>query len=361
MVSKLKEDYLDQYCVEKKYTVNKTPQNGYTRIDVSNLREKININLYESGSLVIGGSPKLQLKKEFEDLKKQMDDSPEILEGLEKLKIKSCASKYNILLSETRNKIKDSLKEITSHVELILEPTPSEEYRAKLTIDKKSLSLTQYRNGTLFLQGKEDVLYDSTCDFIEKIATPSDQEVIVRFISTNDEAVETFSAMYTPKLTEQAEIALKDKIGDVYSFLDSHDLKWFIASESLRIINIPLPEFSPIIMPASKAFEGFTKKLLTKISFYPTNHFDSKTASFAYLKDRSHAERKKLEVVESHAGTYLDKIGVCLDTNRNFMMHSDGSTITKIESFEDASKKLDDVYNDMLDIFKYFKSAGFGL
>lgn len=361
MIAKLKEEYLDNYCIEMKYTVDKTPKKGYTRIDISNLREKINIDLYESGSIVIGGSPKLLLKKEFEELKKQMNESPEILEGLEKTKIKACASKYNILLSETRNKIKDSLNEITPQVELFIEPTPSEEYRAKLSIDRKSLSITQYRNGTLFLQGKEDLLYHNTCDFIEKMATPADQEVIMRFISSNDEAVEKLSTIYTPKLTLQADLDLKNKINDVYSFLDLHDLKWFIAAESLRLVNIPLPEFSPIIMPASKAFEGFIKKLLVKISFLPATHFNSKTANFSTLKDRTNPVRKNLEAIDNHAGTYLDKISVCLDTNRNFMMHSDGSTITKIESFEEASKKLDDIYNDMLDIYKYFKNSGFGL
>jgi len=280
---------------------------------------------------------------------------------LEKLKTKSCASKYDILLSDIRKKIKDSLTKITSNVESILEPTPSEEYRASLFLDDKSLYITQYRNGTLFIQGKEDALYDKTCDLIEQIATPSDQEVIIRFISSNDEAIEKFSTIYTPKITEKAEAIINNRISDICKFLDTHDLKWLIASESLRIINIPLPEFSPIVMPASKAFEGFTKKILLKIGFYPKNHFHSKGATFSYLKDRNHPKRKKLESIESHAGTYLDKIGVCLDTNRNFMMHSDGSTITKIEKFENASNKLDEIYDDMANIFNYFKSSGFGL
>lgn len=359
MIAKLKEDFIDKYCHEKNYSLKKSKKQGHIRIDVSNIKEHINITLYDTGSLVIGGSPTLQLRNEFEDLKKQIDDSPEILEGFEKQKVKSVGSKYNILLEDVRNKIKNTFNEITSTVEIIDSPTPSEEYRAKLSEGKYTLSITQYKNGTLFLQGKDDILYDKTCDFIEKIATPSDHEVIVRFIANNDEAIESFSTRYTPKLTEQAELIIKNRLSDIYSFLNSHDKKWLVASESLRIINIPLPEYSPIVMPASKAFEGFIKKLLLEIGFYPPNHFNSKSASFSYLNDRSHSERKKLEAIESHAGTYLDKIGVCLDTSRNFMMHSDGSVITKIEKYDDASKKLDEIYDDLLDIYRYFKNSGF--
>ena len=359
MIAKLKEDYIDKYCSDKKYTIKKTKKQGHMRIDVSNLRERINLTLYETGSLVVGGSPTLPLKNEFEDLKKQIEESPELLDGLKQQKVKSVGSKYNILLEEVRNHIKNHYNEITHSIEIIDTPTPSEEYRAKLTQEKYSLSITQYKNGTLFLQGKEDLLYHQTCDLIERIATPSDHEVIVRFIASNEEAIENFSIKYTPKLTEQAETVIKKYMPDIYNFLNIHDLKWLIASESLRIINIPLPEFSPIVMPASKAFEGFIKKLLITIGFYPPNHFNSKSSSFSYLNDRNHAERKKLETVESHAGTYLDKIGVCLDTNRNFMMHSDGSVITKIDKYDEATNKLDKIYEDMRDIYNYFKCSGF--
>ena len=69
-----------------------------------------------------------------------------------------------------------------------------------------------------------------------------------------------------------------------------------------------------------------------------------------------------IEAIETHAGTYLDKIGVCLDTNRNFMMHSDGATITKIDTYPEASSKLDEIHNDIKEIFIYFKKGGaFGL
>jgi len=36
----------------------------------------------------------------------------------------------------------------------------------------------------------------------------------------------------------------------------------------------------------------------------------------------------------------LKNISVCLDKYRNFMMHSDDSKITKVDTHEDAEKRL---------------------
>lgn len=108
-ISKLTENYLDNYCQEKKYTVKKTPKDNFTRIDISNLTETIPLSLYETGALVVGGSPKFKLKSEFEGLKQKITENPEILGGIETQKVKACATKYTILLENTREDIKNNL------------------------------------------------------------------------------------------------------------------------------------------------------------------------------------------------------------------------------------------------------------
>lgn len=362
-IFKLTEEYLDKYCLEKKYTVKKTAKENFTRIDVSNLVETIPLSLYETGKLVVGGSPKLKLKSEFDIIKQTIIDGPEILGGVEIQKIKACSTRYTILLEATREEIKNSFSSIDGAVNYFNSPTPSEEYRAKLTTGRNAVSVTQYKNGTLFLQGKDDSLFSSVCDLVEKIATPTDVEIITRFFANDETNLQKFTAKYSPELLIVAEVEARKTIGDdAFNFFEPHDQKWLVASQCLLIVNIPLPEYSPLIMPASKAFEGFIKKLLVKVGFYPPAHFQTKTANFAYLKDKNHAERKKLESIENHAGTYLDKIGVCLDTNRNFLMHSDGAIITKIDTYEEASSKLSEIHDDIREVFTYFKKVtAFGL
>src|SRR5690606_21026834 len=97
-VSKLTEDFLDKYCQDKKYSVKKTTKENFIRIDVSNMIETVPLSLYETGKLVVGGSPKLKLKSEFDAIKMKIIETPEILGGIEIEKIKACSTKYTILL-----------------------------------------------------------------------------------------------------------------------------------------------------------------------------------------------------------------------------------------------------------------------
>jgi hypothetical protein len=241
-------------------------------------------------------------------------------------------------------------------LEIAESPGSTIEYRAKITRNDSSLTLTQFNNGTLLLQGKTDKVFDDSCDLIEKIANPSDKEVIARFISSNEKNLEVFAAKYTPALIDLAEGNVKKKIGDVYDYLEPYDRKWFVASECLCLTAIPLPEYSPLVMPASKAFEGFAKKLLVGIGLFEADYFKKKNAIFSALYDNNNPKRKTICDKEMHANTMLKKIGVCLDTNRNFMMHSDESKITKVDSQEEAEEKVNSVFKDTKEIFDYFNN-----
>ncbi|GAH83095.1 unnamed protein product, partial [marine sediment metagenome] len=148
---------------------------------------------------------------------------------------------------------------------------------------------------------------------------------------------------------------VKGKIGVAYDYFESYDQKWFIASECLCLTKIPLPEFSPLVMPASKAFEGFAKKLLVGIELFEADYFKRKNSNFSRLNDYNNPKRKAICDKEKYSDTMLKRISLCLDTNRNFMMHSDESRITKVDSQEEAEEKVNSIFKDTKEIFDYFK------
>jgi len=107
-------------------------------------------------------------------------------------------------------------------------------------------------------------------------------------------------------------------------------------------------------MPASKAFEGFAKKLLVDIGLFDKGYFQTKDANFSALNDVKNPKRQAICDKEQHAHSILKKISVCLDTNRNFMMHSDSSKITKVDSAKEAEEKVATIFKDAKEIFEYF-------
>ncbi len=341
------------YCNSKGYQVKPSKESNNLRIDMSNLSERTIVMIYNTGTVVVQGKQNL-LREEMENLKKEFETNPKSFFGAEAREIKSCATRYDIMLTDLRTKIKESLSALEARVEIAKNPKPAIEYSAKIIRNSSSLTLTQFNNGTLLLQGKTDNLFDNSCDLIEKIANPSDMEVITRFISDDEENLKIFTERYTPELIITAEDNVKEKIGDVYDYLKPYDQKWFVASECLCLTKIPLPEFSALVMPASKAFEGFVKKLLVGIDLFEINYFKTKNANFSALCDINHSKRKLICNKDKHADTMLRNIDRCVKMYRHFMMHSDESKITKVDSQKEAEEKVNRIFADTKEIFNYF-------
>jgi len=342
-----------KHCHEKNYQVeDKKDSSDDWRLTISDAQNRVIVNVYHTRNILVQGK-NTKLKAEFEELKNKFQANPgDFLEG-EVREIRACQTRYDILLPHLREKIKECLNEF-GNVNKDNEPTSSVEYRARMSMEEKTLTLTQYKNGTLLLQGKEDTLFHNICDCIEKVANPSEKEVIARFISSDEENLEIFSARYTPKLLEMAEKNVREALGDVYEYVEEYDQKWFVASECLCLSEIPLPEFSPLVMPASKAFEGFAKKLLVDVGLFDASYFQTKSANFSALNDTNNPNRKAICTKDKYGDSFLKRLNVCLDANRNFMMHSDSSKVTKVDSVKEAEEKVATIFKDAKEIFEYF-------
>lgn len=341
------------YCNKKHYQYDCSTEQHAIRIDIASLTEKTIVSIYNTGSIVMGG-PKNSLKSEVASLIEEIKQAPAILESK-----KYCSAKYNLIKRELQEKIKNILNSNFSG-ELIDHPKNDIEYRLRINKDGYSITIQQFANGTLLLQGKTDILFDEVCDFIEKNAILDEKEIISRFISGDQGSLDAFVVKYTPELLPKAEANVKNKIGiKLFTYLNDFDKKWLIASECLLLVNIPLPEFSPIVMPSAKAFEGFAKKLLVDIGLFSPTHFDDKKANFSNLMDKNHPNRVTLCSLHKYADSHLKRIESDLDFCRNFLMHSDDSAVTKIESFQEAEQEFKKIIEEMRLIFDFFDKGGF--
>ena len=337
-------------CSDKKYQVQESSQEHGTRLEIADTKNRVIVIVYYKGTVLIQGK-NTPLKHEMEKFREQIESSPAAITALIK-QAKACSTRYDIMLDDLREKIKDSLNTLGVEIEIENNPNANIQYRATLKSDRASLTMTQYQNGTLMLQGKEDSLYSDTCDLIEKIASPTDKEVVARFISSNEESLKLFSERYTPELTATAEVNVKKQIGDAFDFLQPYDKKYFVAAETLSLTEIPLPEYSPIVMPASKAFEGLAKRLVVAIGLYP-----SEPSDFSILNDRKNPTRTSVCQKEKHCDTLLSDLSVKIKTYRHFMMHSDDSKITKVDTYEEAKEKLAEIYKESKRFFDYFNDV----
>ena len=97
-----------EYCKEKKYQVKPSKDdNNDWRLEISNIRERTIVTIYHTGSIVVGG-PHNSLKEKFKSLKQEIETNPQSFFERTISEIKACATRYDIMLSELRTKIKES-------------------------------------------------------------------------------------------------------------------------------------------------------------------------------------------------------------------------------------------------------------
>lgn len=350
---------LADYCQQKEYQFFVSPESkdpNFIRTEISNLAERAIVNIYTSGKTVVQGKP-TQLRKELETLKPQLENNSKGLPANQTSELKACSAIYDIMIPDMRGKIKDSWAELASNCESTNSPSPHISYRTKISNEKSSITVTQFNNGRLMLQGKTDYFFDSCCDNIEKIAHPSKKDVASRFVCSDQTALDAFVSKSTPDLIKLAEEETIKSLSSSFQFLDKADQDWFVASKCLCVAEIILPEYSALVMPSSKAFEGFCKKLLVKIGLFPQNHFDSKKATFGFLSDKNHPSRKAICAAQKHAETYLERVDLALDRYRNFMMHSDDSFVTRVETHEKALSIVKDIMKEQEELYEYFSKV----
>ncbi|MBP1928942.1 hypothetical protein J2741_001489 [Methanolinea mesophila] len=343
---------IELICKERKYQCQKENRTLFTRIIVGNLTEKINVDIYNTGSITIGGKES-NLKKEFIEIKKQIIEDPAKFMKHENL-VKSCATSYNLVSNDFKRIIREIISAYEGLIELVDNPNTNITYRASIIKNKSKITITQYNSGTLLLQGKNDSLFDDICSIIEKTANPGANEIISRFISDDEDKLREVALKVTPQLIIEAEVRVRSFIGDAYDFLDNYDQKYLIASECLRIVEVPLPEYSPIVMPAAKAFEGFVKKIMISIGLVTPTFFQQSGATFSALSDKNNSMRKSICNKEHHVDQMMTRMKSDLDVYRNFMMHSDSGQITKVDTLAEANKSVNSILHEIERIFNYF-------
>ena len=341
------------YCSEHHLEYEQKEEKDCIRLDISNLTEKSIVKLYHTGKILIQGK-KNKLKKELDKLKQNIETEPKNYLGIDLIPEIPTYVRYIITTNRLQKSIKNSLKYIEGSLKIVQKPNDYIIYRATLDREISKVVLTQYSNGTLFIQGKTELLFDEVCDNIEKTANPSETEVIVRYISNNEAALREFSEKDTPLLQENAKNEVNQKLGDVFNYIGDYDKKQFIAAQCLCNYKLDLPEYSALVMPASKGFEGFIKKLMVDIQLVPSNYFKKKNATFTPLTDKNDPKRRKLCNIDKNIETFLNKIIVSLKLYRHFMMHSDPSVLTIINKIEDGITKVDEIFKDTKYIFDYF-------
>lgn len=142
---------------------------------------------------------------------------------------------------------------------------PAEVYRVEVRDEGHRVTITQYSSGTLMVQGLSTAHFDAVCEALDEHLSQSFVDRATRFITGDDERTAVTAYLGKPDAENEATRWLLDRVGkDVLDFLYDEDYQTLLAAAGVRgfaSTNRQLPDYSVVVMPFAKVFEGFVMRL----------------------------------------------------------------------------------------------------
>jgi cold shock CspA family protein len=302
------------------------------------------------------GGKSTDLKKRVEEWRNLQQAGLVSISQQEVAKVESRASKYVVSLSKL-DRIREWLHEFPMAINWY-EGTDDAPYvyRAELHSDDSKVVVTQYRTGTLMVQGRTSTLFDEVCTRFDKKLSQSIPERAASYIP-EEVRTEALKVMSQPETEKEALDWVDNKLGeDIYNFLYEHDRETLLSGTALlqtvEKVTLKLPDYSVLVMPFARAYEGFLLKLFCKVGL----------ADEATVEVDGHAIQigKWLKEIEE---TIVDKrrhghVVYDLDTAwsgcRNLLMHSDPGRDVRMENLDQAKREIGVVVRGMERGYQHF-------
>lgn len=303
---------------------------------------RLPVNFYTSGKILTQGKPC--------DLKSAITEWANLIQsGL--ISIPSPApeavrqnriSKY-LVLSENREKIRQVVLALEGEVTEREVTGLAEVYRVENRLGGNRVTTTQFDSGTLMVQGLASVLFDNVCEILDQHLTQSLTERANRFLPGDSERSTVSAYLEHPEAeNESAKWLLQQLDKETLDFLYSNDGRTLLAAAGVRNAfektTEKLPDYSVVVMPFAKPFEGFLMKIAVHLGLTSEDVLAKKSNEIEVgdwiiqIKERLPDKKRYGEI-----GTALEAAWSC----RNKAVHSDAfHPISVLKTFAEAEHEI---------------------
>jgi ribonuclease HIII len=334
---------LRNYISESGLEVLKEREINYgLQIKITNGTAVCPVNIYTSGKVTVGGK-KSDLKAKIEEWKNlQQAGLLDAAQRQEQGRAENRASKYVVSLAKV-DKIRNWIAGFSESIAWYEgDDDSSQIYRAELHADGHKVVVTQYRTGTLLVQGRVCPLFDDLCERLDHKLSQSIPERAARYVpeETREEALEV---MKQPEREKAALAWIYQKIGeDAYDFLYEHDQETLLSATMLLQaageFALELSDYSVLVMPFARAYEGFLLKLFCQIGLADEDAIkkDGRAIQIGkWLRDLEH-----IIVDKRRHGHIARDLDTAWSGCRNLLLHSDPGRDVRMQNWEKADREI---------------------
>ncbi len=174
-------------------------------------------------------------------------------------------SKY-FVLSENIEKIREVISDLPGEILDKEVAGPADVYRIENRLDGNRVTISQYNSGTLMVQGLSTELFDNVCDVLDIHLIQTLPERASRYLAKESERNTVTSYLEQPEAENESTQWLFQNIEkEVVEFLYENDQRTLLAAAGVRNAfqrsKGNLPDYSVVVMPFAKPYEGFLMKL----------------------------------------------------------------------------------------------------
>lgn len=335
-------------------------QHGHT-VTVTDGQARVPINFYQTGKILIQGkngplqARLTEWKEEAERGGLVAPIAPQPSERLDR------QTKFLVLPDKTES-IRTLVQSFPDGDVRFQEARGAAEiYRATVQQAGQRISVTQYGSGTLLVQGRNSELFDIFCEYLDPHLRQSFSERASRYLPEGTRGTAIGAYLEGERAENEAVQWLHEQVSrEALAFLLENDRHTLLSAAGLRNAvhktNLILPDYSVIVMPFGKVFEGFMIRLAMRLELAGTENVqaradDIKIGSWlAKIREAMPDQRRYGDIYDALAAAW---------SARNKAVHSDPHHVFNVlKSSQEAEQEISTILRALGRAYRVFVEEG---
>ena len=155
------------------------------------------------------------------------------------------------------------------------------------------------------------------------------------------------------KALEPQEAILQHVSQELFTFLPDHDRRALIATYQILLSDLKLDDYSPVIMPVGRVYEGFIAKMLVRLGVCTQTAVQD--VNFRFEQALYTPDAKKFKTKAPTHEPKLDAMKQRLKEFRHIQLHSMSSEFVQCTQHEEAKRFIERILGDIQSFFDYFE------
>ncbi|GEM_PF-188222 len=273
---------------------------------------------------------------------------------------------FKIKTAESQETIRAKILEMFSDA---VETKPKETIFYKVRIEKNNVALTvtQFVNGTILLQGVDSSLVSDVLSIIQEINPITEKENALMYVPKNEQKAVAAAIDTIPNIFVDLYDEAKSRISqDAFEFLFNNDQQTLVSAigilKAVKQTDLKIPLYNPVLYPFAKVFEGFIIRLMIEKCFFTYEKYQSNSEIAGIGNALREKKFEKYIKDTKRDGNIVDKLRVMWEDLRCHELHSDPAKNPQIINLADVQQvenRIGEISSSIMDGYRILVENGY--